>query len=171
MKRVDKSTMREFIAYIGRGFKEGEEVPAEIMTALRELADWIISEWVPRGSKTKEALGAFGWWFPHEALGDTHWRLRLLERAAKATHNVDNTERVLKTLKLMATTEPAGVVNCLALMVKRSSEEMGIHYLATESEGILADAQEVGNGSVKRKIAEIADYFGIRGYLQYRRFA
>jgi hypothetical protein len=163
--------VRSFISHIGRGMSEVKDVPRNVVDSLRGLAEWMESGWRPRRKGAKKALAAFGWWFPHEFLGDPNWRLRTLGGAMRKAGNAENIDRVLKELDLLASEKPAQVIECLKGLVERAPKESSFYFLANNSFGILEKAVSVANSRTRAKIADIADYFGSNGHFEYRRFA
>jgi hypothetical protein len=117
------------------------------------------------------ALAAFGWWFPNAFLGDTNWRLRVLRSAARKARELENIDRVLKELDLLAPKNPTLVIDCLAGLTAGKAKQTAAYHLATHSAGILEKAIDVANAPTRVKIGEIADYFGAHGHFEYRRFA
>jgi len=164
-------SIRAFISSIGRGMGEVKGIPTNVTDSLRELAEWMASAWKPRPKGANKALAAFGWWFPHEFLGNASWRLRILRSATKKAREIENIDCVLKELDLLAPTNPALVIDCLQGLTDGKPKESSVYYLASHSVGILDKAIGVANASTREKIGKIADYFGAKGHFEYRRFA
>jgi hypothetical protein len=160
-----------FLSTIGRGMRDGTDVSSGPLEALRVLAEWMASKWKPRRKTAKKALSAFGWWFPHDSLGDPRWRLDLLRRAAVKAGTVQNPDQVLKALEEMASDLPDAVISCLHPLVLGSSSDATAYFLATRSEPILEKAVRGASTITAKKIGEIADHFGSLGHFEYRRFA
>jgi hypothetical protein len=171
LSRAGEEPVRAFISSIGRGMGEVEGIPTNVTESLRTLAEWMAFAWKPRGRGVKKALAAFGWWFPHGFLGDASWRLRILRSAAKKAGELENIDRVLKELELLAPENPTLVIDCLSGLTEGGPKESSVYYLAMHSAGILEKAIGVANAPTRARIGQIADYFGANGHFEYRRFA
>jgi hypothetical protein len=166
-----KRPVSSFISHIGRGMSQVKDIPPNVTDSLRGLAEWMTSSWRPRHRDTSKALAAFGWWFPHQFLGDPNWRLKTLGGAMRRAGNAENMDRVLKELDLLASEKPALVIECLKGLVEKAPKESSFYFLADSSFGIMEKAAAVANPSTRVKIADIADYFGANAHFEYRRFA
>jgi hypothetical protein len=166
-----KEPTSSFISHIGRGMSDVKDIPQNVTDSLRALAEWMTSSWKPRRKDANRALAAFGWWFPHEFLGDANWRLRMLRGAIRKAGDAQNIDRVLKELDKLAPEAPTLVVACLKGLVDRSPKETTAYFLASHSATILERAVEVADATTKAKIGQIADHFGSLGHFEYRRFA
>ncbi len=171
LENASAETIESFLAFIGRGMKDVQTVPDDVVTALQELADWMFDKWRPRIRNARKALAAFGWWFPRRVLGDSRWRLRLLKRSIRGGRIVKDLFEVLPELTNLAGTNPDEVVDCLKTLVSQSSEEVSSHHLAEKAYAILKIARDNANVDRRRAIGEIADHLGAQGHLHYREFA
>jgi hypothetical protein len=157
-----------FLSTIGRGVQDRTATP---VGALQALADWILSKWKSRRRAAKKALSAFGWWFPHPALGSPLWRIELLRKAVTKAGSAQNLDQVLTALEQLALELPDQVLRCLRALAYGSPNESISYHLASRSVPILEKAAEGVSAASVSYIGEIADHFGSLGNFQYRRFA
>jgi len=170
-KLGNESAVSTLLSTLGRGIREGIDIPHDRIKSLRELAEWTTLKWRPRHKKVQKALSAFGWWFPHDSLGDEIWRLKILQRAVAKAGSVQNPDQVFKILEEMASEMPDGVVSCLRSLVIGTSDESTRYFLASRAKAILEKADVSASQLTRNKIGEIADHFGAIGHFEYRHLA
>lgn len=167
-KKASDKVRGHAIDFIGRTLEaEKESIPSEIIERFKILWNKRLS--VARSSPVSHVveLSAFGLWFA-SAKFDDRWSMNQLVEVLKLTKKAEPDHMIIERLTEVCKVMPGQSVECLRLMAEGDKEGWEIYGWRGQARKILAIALQSSDPDLKATAENVVDYFGRRGYLEFR---
>jgi hypothetical protein len=160
----------ELMRFVGMSLRKAvEEIPPEQLGRLKSLWEFRVNAAESAGSKAgfRKEMASFGWWFAAGKF-DVEWSLVQLRVAVRLADRVEPENRVVNRLAELVSDKPRESVECLAAIVKATSEEWELYGYREQAKAIIEAVLKGDDDQARRRGVDVAEHLGARGYLEFR---